>query len=181
MLPILESRILELYDQRVDNEKQKKIEDKNWRKWQRGQQKRLLKPLHLYLKTYGWVVFNVNTDKINRVYMRLDRNAKWTAFFCGGSTSLFLEVKQFRVDLAKKKKEKKIEIEYVSTFYRFSGMFVLQMIFFFFVIYFCLHDSFLIQFVPTLMYHNLFDFSEANSRRSEEQKNTQSQLRQSYE
>ena len=25
MLPILESRILELYDQRVDNEKQKKI------------------------------------------------------------------------------------------------------------------------------------------------------------
>ena len=131
MLPILESRILELYDQRVDNEKQKKIEDKNWRKWQRGQQKRLLKPLHLYLKTYGWVVFNVNTDKINRVYMRLDRNAKWTAFFCGGSTSLFLEVKQFRVDLAKKKKEKKIEIEYVSTFYRFNGMFVLQMIFFF--------------------------------------------------
>ena len=141
MLPILESRILELYDQRVDNEKKKKIEDKNWRKWQRGYQKRLLKPLHLYLKKYGWVVFNVNTDKINRVYMRLDRNAKWTAFFCGGSTSLCLEVKQFRVDLKKKKKEKKIEIEYVPTEYRFSGMFALQM-FFFFVIYFCLHDSF---------------------------------------
>ena len=41
--------------------------------------------------------------------MRLDRNAKWTAFFCGGSTSLCLEVKQFRVDLKKKKKEKKMK------------------------------------------------------------------------
>ena len=141
MLPILESRILELYDQRVDNEKKKKIEDKKWEKYQQEFQEELLKPLHLYLKKYGWVVFNVNTDKKKRVFMRLDCNAKWTAFFCGGSTSLCLEVKQFRVDLKKKKKEKKIEIEYVSTFYRFNGMFVLQMIFFF-VIYFCLHDSF---------------------------------------
>ena len=130
MLPILESRILELYDQRVDNEKKKKIEDKNWRKWQRGYQKRLLKPLHLYLKKYGWVVFDVNTDKKKRVFMRLDCNAKWTVFFPGGGTSICLPVEQFRVDLKKKKKEKKIEIEYVPTEYRFSGMFALQMFFF---------------------------------------------------
>ena len=125
MLPILESRILELYDQRVDNEKKKKIEDRKWFKWQRGYQKRLLKPLHLYLKKYGWVVFDVNTDKINRVFMRLDCNAKWTVFFTGGSTSICLSVKQFRVDLKKKKKEKKIEIQYVPKDYRFNGMLAL--------------------------------------------------------
>ena len=130
MLLILESRILELYDQRVDNEKKKKIEDKGWRKWQRGYQKRLLEPLHLYLKKYGWVVFDVNTDKKKCAFMRLDCNAKWTVFFPGGGTSICLPVEQFRVDLKKKKKEKKIEIENVTTFYRFNGMFVLQMIFF---------------------------------------------------
>ena len=130
MLPILESRILELYDQRVTNEAKKKKEDRRWEKQQRGYQQKLLKSLHLYLKKYGWVKFNVNTDKENRVFMRLDRNAKWTAFFCGGSTSICLSVKQFRVDLEKKKKKKKIEMEYVPTMYRFNGMFVLQMNFF---------------------------------------------------
>ena len=107
MLPILESRILELYDQRVDNEKKKKIEDKKWEKYQQEFQEELLKPLHLYLKKYGWVVFNVNTDKKKRVFMRLDCNAKWTVFFTGGGTSICLPVEQFRVDLKKKKKEKK--------------------------------------------------------------------------
>ena len=130
MLPILESRILELYDQRVTNEAKKIKFDRSWAKQQRGYQKRLLKSLHLYLKKYGWVVFNVNTDKDTRVFMRLDRYAKWTAFFCGGSTSICLSVKQFRVDLEKKKKKKKIEMEYVPTMYRFNGMFVLQMNFF---------------------------------------------------
>lgn len=140
MLAILESRILKLFDQRVTNETKKKKEDKKWEKYQRDYQKELSKPLHLYLKKYGWVVFDVNTDKKKCAFMRLDCNAKWTVFFTGGSTSICLPVKQFRVDLKKKRKEKKIEIQYVSTFYRFNGMFALQMIFFF-VIYFCLDDS----------------------------------------
>ena len=139
MLPILESRILELYDQRVTNEAKKKKEDRRWEKQQRGYQQKLLKSLHLYLKKYGWVKFNVNTDKENRVFMRLDRNAKWTAFFCGGSASICLSVEQFRVDLKKKKKSKKIEMEYVPTVYRFNGnMFALQMIFFLLFIFVCM-------------------------------------------
>jgi len=139
VLPILESRILELYDQRVTNEAKKKRDDKRWEKDQRGYQQRLLKSLHLYLKKYGWVKFNVNTDKENRVFMRLDRNAKWTAFFCGGLTSICLPVEQFRVDLKKKKKSKKIEMEYVPTVYRFNGnMFALQMIFFLLFIFVCM-------------------------------------------
>ena len=108
----------------------KKKEDKKWKKYQQEFQEELLKPLHLYLKKYGWVVFDVNTDKKKRVFMRLDCNAKWTVFFPGGGTSICLPVEQFRVDLKKKKKEKKIEIEYVPTEYRFSGMFALQMFFF---------------------------------------------------
>jgi len=139
VLPILESRILELYDQRVTNEAKKKRDDKRWEKDQRGYQQRLLKSLHLYLKKYGWVKFNVNTDKENRVFMRLDRNAEWTAFFCGGLTSICLSVEQFRVDLKKKKKSKKIEMEYVPTVYRFNGnMFALQMIFFLLFIFVCM-------------------------------------------
>ena len=130
MLPILESRILELYEKRVTNEVTKKEADKRYRNAQRDYQKRLSQTLYLELKKYGWVIFVANEEKNTRVLWRLDRNGLWTVVFRGGSPTRCLPVEQAIVDLEKKKKLRKIEMRMVTTEYRFKGMFALRMIFF---------------------------------------------------
>ena len=130
MLPILESRILELYENRITNEVKKKESDTTYGNSQRDFQKRLSDALYLELKRYGWVLFVANEKKNTRVQWRIDRNGDHTVVFRGGGPTCCLPVEQAIVDLQKKKKLRKIEMRMVTTEYRFKGMFVLRMIFF---------------------------------------------------
>ena len=87
-------------------------------------QAKLKKSLYFKVKSFGWMVFEVNTSQGTEAFGTVDNQGKFHVNLKGGFTWITLDVTQPCVDLKLKEKSNKAEIKMNKTIYRFTGMFV---------------------------------------------------------
>ena len=119
----LGKEILKWYSEREKNEAIKVREDKILKKRQLNYQAKLGMRLYLKVKSFGWVVFKVNTCRGTEAFFTVDSKCEFHAKLKGGFSKVLLEVEQPCVDLKVKKEENRCVIKMNKSNYRFSGMF----------------------------------------------------------
>ena len=118
------SDVLKWYSDREKNEVTKASEDENFKTRQLDLQAKLKMSLYFKVKSFGWMLFEVNTSKSTEAFWTVDNQGTFHAKLKGGETRILLDVLQPCVDLEVKKKENKVVIKMNPSSYRFTGMFV---------------------------------------------------------